>query len=110
PSLSLGEMLARGWLQPLDSTASGQGELNRATLLPLERGIAVQAGNTVAGVSLGSPLPVVLYRQDVWETLGLPPPRTWRDYREAAARIRDSAEMLAAREPPLPNAVCEPWR
>ncbi len=109
PSLSLGEMLAAGWLQPLDSTASGAGDLNRAQLLPLERGITVQAGESVAGVSLGSPLFVVLYRRDVWESLSLPPPRTWREYHEAAAKIRESSPQLAARQPPLPSEICEPW-
>ena len=109
PNLYFGEMLASGRLQNLDTHWEGDLDKRRTDLFPLDRDLLVQNGDSIAAVSLGNPLLVLLYRQDVWEALDLPPPRTWRDYRTAAQKIHEAASSLQQRDPPLPSAVCEPW-
>lgn len=92
PTALLGELAKADALLPLDEELSNRDAFGQTDLLPLARQYEGNwAGKTLA-LPLGSAMPVMIYRSDVFETLKLDPPTTWEEYAAAAAKLRDAAE------------------
>jgi hypothetical protein len=75
PAIAMGELLAREFIQPLELTQLKDLGADRRSLLRHDRTTSVQSGTSVFGVSLGSPMLMLLYRKDVFEKLQLVVPR-----------------------------------
>jgi multiple sugar transport system substrate-binding protein len=92
PTAMLGELAEADALLPLDEELSERDAFDQTDLLPLARQYEGNwAGETLA-LPLGSAIPVMVYRSDVFETLKLDPPRTWEEYAGAATKLREAAE------------------
>ncbi|MGD9125941.1 MAG: extracellular solute-binding protein [Planctomycetia bacterium] len=50
-------------------------------------------GETLYGISFGSPVLVCYYRPDLFEKLGLDPPKTWDEYEAAAKKLSDREKL-----------------
>lgn len=109
PSLQLGDWLARDLIQPLDVSQIPEMGTIRRSLLRHDRTTVAQSGKSIYGVSLGSPMLMLLYRRDVFDSLHLEVPRSWDQYREALVKLRDAGpEFKSGDGKPLPTGVCEP--
>ncbi len=108
PSALLGQMVVNRWIVPwprpwqpagdrsVTTSASGADEEYRWNdVLPFLRRQELRWGEQQYGVSFGSPLLMLFYRQDLLTAWGLEAPRTWTDYLALLPKI--DAKLQAAR-------------
>lgn len=106
----MGTLAERGQIVELPDRFWNGEKLDRRTLLDLGRKREAIWGEKPYAVPLGSQLPVVLYRADVFAKLGLSPPKTWDELPALAARL-STREDLGELAPPAGeawNGVLEP--
>jgi multiple sugar transport system substrate-binding protein len=107
PTVMLGDLAQADALLPLDNELSERDAFDQTDLLPLARQYEGNwAGKTLA-LPLGSAMPVMIYRSDIFDALKLDPPKTWEEYADAATKLReaDAAGTLPER---VDAAVLEP--
>ncbi len=105
PSAMIGELAMAGHLQPL-SFPKGETGWSGEAVLDNQRVVEVSWGSDLYAVSLGSPQPMLAYRRDIFQELGLQPPATWTDYLEVCRRL--DAFRSEQQEPVFPAVVAEP--
>jgi hypothetical protein len=106
----LGTLAERGYIVELPERYWNGEKLDRRGLLEQGRKREAIWGEKPFAVPLGSQLPVLLYRADVFAKLGLSPPTTWDELPSLAARL-STREDLGELAPPAGeawNGVLEP--
>jgi ABC-type glycerol-3-phosphate transport system substrate-binding protein len=112
PPTLLGTLMEREWLQsvPEEWIVGPREQVNTEEAAPARLPvddwfIAVRQGTAswgrrLYGVPLGTATPVLLYRRDILEKLGIAVPQTWEEYRLAAEKLQDRAALgdLAPRD------------
>ncbi len=109
PSAFLGQMVVNRWIVPwprpwqpagdrsVATSASGTDEEYRWNdVLPFLRRQELRWGEQQYGVSFGSPLLMLLYRQDLLTAWGLEAPRTWTDYLALLPKIDEKLQAARA--------------
>jgi multiple sugar transport system substrate-binding protein len=86
PSAMIGELAMAGHLQPL-SFPKGEIGWSGEAVLDNQRVAEVSWGSDLYAVSFGSPQPMLAYRQDIFQELGLEPPTTWASYLEVCRKL-----------------------
>jgi multiple sugar transport system substrate-binding protein len=89
PSGLLGALAERGLLFPLTAEMQEEGDLRQGEVFDMLRLREVRWGESVYGVSFGSPVFLLAYRADLLEQMELKPPATWDEYRRVAARLHE---------------------
>lgn len=104
PSALLGVLAEKQSLQPLSDSFWNGDRLARRQLLEIPRKRLAVWGEKPHAVPLGEPTPVLIYRADLFESLGLAAPTHWSDLQTLAARLstREEAGKFA---PP----AADPW-
>lgn len=92
PTSMLGDLAQADALLPLNDELSERDAFDQTDLLPLARQFEGTWGSDTVALPLGSALPAMIYRADVFESLKLEPPTTWQEYAAASKRIREAAE------------------
>ena len=105
PSAMIGELAMAGHLQPM-SFQKGETGWSGEAVLDNQRVAEVSWGSDLYAVSLGSPQPMLAYRRDIFQELGLQPPATWIDYLDVCRRL--DAFRSEPQEPIFPGVVAEP--
>lgn len=110
PSGLLGELASRQWVEPLHTETLRNELFERRDLFEMQRLREVSWGRDIAAVSFGSPQFTLMYRRDVFEKLGLTPPRTWGEYQQCVERLADRQKLgdLAPPQDKPWSAVIEP--
>jgi multiple sugar transport system substrate-binding protein len=108
PNFLIGELLVRNSIQPIDVARFRDMGIDRQALLRHDRVSVVQSGKSVFGASLGTPLLMLLVRQDVLDQLKLAPPKTWDQYLAVRQALAGAGEIKSPQGKPLPTMVCEP--
>lgn len=84
--------MANGWAAALDDIAAGMGNaaaLALDNLAPASLGYQQYNGKRY-GLPMVMTTPILAYRKDLLEAAGLDVPKTWDEYREAAAKLHSS--------------------
>lgn len=87
PSWRLGELAARGLIEPITENNSSMDEQRERSLLIFDRNQAVNWGDQEVAVSLGQSAWVALYRADVLKKLKAEVPQDWKAFDRLAAEI-----------------------
>lgn len=106
PSL-MGEFIARGWIDPLPPAARDDEDLDLAGVFTAIRQQEIRWGNEVYAVPFGSPVPVLIVREDLLEQLELEIPETWQAYAACVEAIQESG-LLTQEGTTLKSATLEP--
>lgn len=111
PAGLIGELAERELIVPISDDVLGSPEFARRDIFDLLRQAEMTWGERTFAVPFGSPQLTLLYRRDIFEKLGLQPPKSWAQYREAAARLahREALGDLASAEPAAWHGTVEPW-
>lgn len=104
PTAWLGTLVERRIIGPVPDDVWNGRTLDRRAILPLTRKVECVWGETPYAVPLGAPVVSLVYRADVFERLGLEPPRTWADYQGLADKLADRSALGD-----LAPAASEPW-
>lgn len=81
-------------------------ELDWPDVFELLKTREVTWGTDVYAVPLGSPVLLCFYRQDLLQSLGRQPPRTWQEYQELAAALAEHGpDKPAAGEQPVADVA-----
>src|SRR5690606_38454489 len=107
PPRLMGEFLARGWIDPLPSATRDDEDLDLADVFTAIRQQEIRWGNQVYAVPLGSPVPVLIVREDLLDQLDLEIPTTWQEYATCVQAIQDSG-LLTQEGTTLKSATIEP--
>jgi multiple sugar transport system substrate-binding protein len=107
PTGLLGELAQADALLPLDEELSERDAFDQTDLLLLGREFDGAWGGRTLALPLGSALPAMVYRTDVFEQLKLDPPRTWEEFAAAATKLQEAAEAETLPEG-VATAVLEP--
>lgn len=81
--------MANGWAPPLDDIKSGNSDLpdlRLENLAPASLTYQEYRGKRF-GLPTAMTTPILIYRKDLLEAAGLDVPKTWDEYREAAAKL-----------------------
>jgi multiple sugar transport system substrate-binding protein len=108
PSGWIGQLAEGGWISPLSDDAIHGPLSARRDIFELIRQQEVYWGEKVYAVPLGSPQLNVVYRRDVFEKLGLDPPRTWTEYAETARKLAQKARPADRAPAAAWHALAEP--
>lgn len=109
PNVLVGELIAQDAIQPIDADQLRAAGADRNSLLRHDRTTVVQNGTQLFGASLGSPMWMMLYRQDVFEAHNLTVPRTWSEFRTVLEKLQeDGVQETDATPNALPTQVCIP--
>lgn len=93
PSGMLGELAEHRRIVPLgERQLESEAFARQDVFESLRRGESTW-GNESFAVPLGSPQLVLMYRQDVFEAMGLAPPATWVEYQQLADRLAKRDEL-----------------
>jgi multiple sugar transport system substrate-binding protein len=87
PSGLIGQFAERGLLVPLDPAILEDAEFNHRDVFDQIRLREMRWGGKTFATPLGSPQLLLVYRPDVFEKLGLTPPKDWAQYQQAAERL-----------------------
>jgi multiple sugar transport system substrate-binding protein len=104
PSACLGTLVEHDLLSVPSPEALEDPQYEARDVLELQRRVEGRWGTEMFGVSMGSPLLVLMYRADLFDALKLTPPRTWAEYQELLPRL--TREALGASAPPGD----QPWQ
>ncbi|ANY08678.1 hypothetical protein AFB00_23145 [Pseudonocardia sp. HH130630-07] len=85
----LPEYASEGKLAPLDEQVERFGAQTALDQLNPQMRAALSYDGTLYGIPMQAQMYVMAYRQDVFDRLGLTPPRTFAELRDVAARIQD---------------------
>lgn len=96
PSRQLGDAAAHDLLTPLTTEVLEEPAFQWRDILAAKRKAEVQWGEQTCAVPLGGSPWLLFYRRDVFEKLGLKPPRTWGEYRGLAEQLSDRQALLTA--------------
>lgn len=88
PSRAMGELVARGWIEPLSADTLDSENLGWGDVFPLLRLRECTWDSQTYGVTLGSPVPVLFYRNDVFAEHDWEPPATWSQYAAIVEQLR----------------------
>jgi len=113
PSGLIGELAERQLIVSIaDDVVNDKGESGprfaRRDIFELIRQREITWGEQVYAVPLGSPTLVLLYRQDIFEELGLDPPASWAEYQQLASRLsrrEDLGEAAPSEGTPWHGAI-----
>ncbi len=105
PSGMMGQLVMAGHLAPL-SFPEGDPGWSGEPVLENQRVAEVSWGSDLYAVSFGSPQPMLAYRRDVFEKLGLSPPATWDQYHEVCKKLE--AFRVGTQEMPFGQVTAEP--
>ena len=109
PATTIGELIAREFIQPLEMAQLNDLGADRRLLLRHDRSTCVQFGKSIYGASLGSPMLMLLYRKDVFEKMKLDVPQTWQQYRATLEALQSSAtKWNSENADQIPTQACEP--
>jgi multiple sugar transport system substrate-binding protein len=86
-------------------------EIDWGDIFELLKTREVTWGDEVYAIPLGSPVFVCFYREDLFESLGLKPPRTWEEYHEIVAVLaKQEIPVTTSNEPSTdPDAKADAW-
>ena len=104
----LGTLAETGQIVPLPAAFWDGDRLARRELLETARKREAFWGQQPYAVPLGSNLPVLLYRKDLFEALKLTPPRDWQEFQIMAERLRERPESPGAVAATEWHGVLEP--
>lgn len=104
PSGLLGELAAQQRIVPLGERQLDAESFDRQDVFELLRRGETAWGKESWAVSLGSPQLTLMYRLDIFESLGLTPPTTWPAYQQLVNRLADR-DALGDHAPPED----QPW-
>ncbi|MEX0793387.1 MAG: extracellular solute-binding protein, partial [Pirellulaceae bacterium] len=107
PPRLMGEFIARGWIDPLPPAARDDEDLDMADVFTAIRQQEIRWGNQVYAVPFGSPVPVLIVREDLLEQLDLEIPTTWQAYAACVEAIQASG-LLMQEGTTLKSATLEP--
>jgi ABC-type glycerol-3-phosphate transport system substrate-binding protein len=105
PTGLVGQLIDREMIEALDDEPLGKSEFDRRDIFDQIRLREMTWGNRTVATPLGSPQLLLCYRPDVFDKLGLQPPRDWAQYQQLLPALSDRA-ALADLAPP----VDQPWR
>lgn len=91
PSYLIGVLAERELIEPFDSGDTADPTFDRQGLFELTRLREITWGTSVYAVPLGSPQLTLLYRKDIFTSLGIEPPTTWQEYATLASQLSDVA-------------------
>src|SRR5262245_27197805 len=110
PSRLLGDLAGRDWLESLKESELNEPRWQRRDTWELVRLQEAKWGQNPIAISLGMPVFVLCYREDIFSKQGLVPPSTWAEYRELAEKL--SNRSILGDSTPAPEATwygtCEP--
>jgi ABC-type glycerol-3-phosphate transport system substrate-binding protein len=95
----LGEFAERDGLLAIPAEALRSRTFGRREIFDFAREQAGTWGEKAYGFPLGSPQLTLYYRADVFERLGLSPPRTWEEFQQTAEKLAAESPSLATLEP-----------
>lgn len=100
PSYMLGSMVERQLLLTIPKYILDLEQTAHGDVLPIERRVISRFGDRDLGFSLGSPSPVLLYREDLFRQLGLSPPKTWAEYQTTVDKLQAWHASKSLSQPP----------
>jgi len=104
----IGELVARGWIDPLPSPVLESAEINPSDIAPRLYQQQVRWGDSIYALPLGTPVLTLMVRTDLLEALKIEVPETWEDYLSAVEKINSSAEVNGKEGQPT-TATLEPF-
>lgn len=107
PPRLMGEFIARGWIDPLPPVARDDENLDLADVFTAIRQQEIRWGNEVYAVPFGSPVPVLIVREDLLNQLELEIPTTWQAYAACVQAIQESG-LLTQEGTTLKASTLEP--
>jgi multiple sugar transport system substrate-binding protein len=93
PPTILGTLAERKLIRPLNRAWFAADPLAASDLLQPPDSLEFTWDGQLYAVPLGSPVFVLLYRSDLFETFNKKPPRTWEDYQQLAEFFSNAAEL-----------------
>lgn len=93
PTAWLGTLVESRVVGPVPDDVWNGRALDRRAILGLTRKVECIWGEAPYAVPLGAPVVSLVYRADVFERLGLQPPRTWTDYQALADKLSDRTAL-----------------
>ncbi|PHR98725.1 MAG: hypothetical protein COA78_25775 [Blastopirellula sp.] len=106
PPQHLGELVQRKWIEPIPNSVHDNEVLAESDFFTLIRRNENRWDNQLQALSLGSPVLVFMYREDIFEELQLTPPTTWEEYQVCVETIDASLQKLT-QFPNLKSATLE---
>lgn len=105
PAGQMGELAEAGLIAPLSQRTLESEDVALRDIYKQIRLHEMKWGDKVYALPLGSPRLMLLYRPDIFDMLGLKPPRTWAEYDALAERLAKREELGE-----LAPAADAPWR
>ena len=107
----LGPLAEAKVVVPLDESVLKADPLHWIETFELPRLPEAKWGEKFYGISFGSPVLVCYYRPDLFEKLGIDPPKTWEEYYAAAKKLSDPKKLgdLVTVKADQWHAVAEPY-
>ena len=107
----LGPLAEAKMVVPLDLSVLKADPLHWIETFELPRLPEAKWGENLYGISFGSPVLVCYYRPDLFEKLGIDPPKTWEEYYAAAEKLSDPKKLgdLVTVKADRWHAVAEPY-
>ncbi|MEZ6116108.1 MAG: extracellular solute-binding protein [Pirellulaceae bacterium] len=110
-TVDTGQLIASQQLRPLPVSGADSGmstdhvsQVQLDDVLTLNRRMEMRWGDEVYAVTVGSPVLVLMYRQDWFDELGIEPPTTWTQYQDVVRQFTNRPEFAAN------NSDGDQWR
>lgn len=109
PSWLIGELAEKRVIEPVSKVVLGNEEFESGDILRLDRGALVEYARKKFAVSMGSPVMMLHFRQDIFGKEELLPPADWAEYQKIVESLAEKNAAANSKIAPTLEPMAKGW-